>query len=184
MSDLFDGLIGPLLAVEGGYVSNPADPGGETNFGITAIEAKANGYAGALKAMSRDQAVAIYRARYWIGPRLHQVAPLSAAVAGKLFDMGVNMGPPTGIQLLQRALNVLNRGGKDYPDIMANGVIAAPTLDAFGRFLALRGKTGEQVLLKALNGLQVARYVAIAEARPASEAFEFGWLANRIAAVV
>ena len=36
------------------------------------------------------------------------------------------------------------------------------------------------VLLKAMEALQGERYIALAESRPANEAFLYGWLANRI----
>ena len=35
-------------------------------------------------------------------------------------------------------------------------------------------------LLKALEALQGERYLALAEQRPANEAFLYGWLANRL----
>ena len=47
-------------------------------------------------------------------------------------------------------------------------------------FRALRGKAGEAVLLKAIEAMQGERYIALAENRPANEAFLYGWLANRI----
>ncbi len=36
------------------------------------------------------------------------------------------------------------------------------------------------MLLKAIEALQGERYVALAERRPANEAFLYGWLANRL----
>jgi len=36
------------------------------------------------------------------------------------------------------------------------------------------------VLLKAVEALQGAHYVRLAETRPSQEAFLYGWLANRI----
>jgi hypothetical protein len=39
---------------------------------------------------------------------------------------------------------------------------------------------GEAVLVKACDALQGARYLDLAEQRPANEAFLYGWLANRI----
>jgi lysozyme family protein len=48
-----------------------------------------------MAAMTRDQASAIYRAKYWAKPGLYLVAPLSAKVAAELFDTGVNMGTGT-----------------------------------------------------------------------------------------
>ena len=178
--DAFDALIGPLLAREGGYVNDARDAGGETRWGVTVAVARASGYAGPMKAMTREQAGEVYRSRYWTGPRLDKIAAVSGAVAGKLFDLGVNMGPAVGVRFLQRALNVLNRGTRDFPDIAVDGTVGPALLGALQTFLRLRGGEGETVLLKALNCLQGARYVELAEARPANETFAFGWLANRI----
>jgi hypothetical protein len=50
MSDLFDQLDAPTAAAEAGYVNNPADPGGETIWGITKAVARENGYAGPMVA--------------------------------------------------------------------------------------------------------------------------------------
>ena len=180
MTDAFDGLVGPLLAVEGGYVFDPHDAGGETNWGVTVAVARANGYFGQMKDMTREQAAGIYRAKFWQAPNLDKVAALSVRIAAELFDTGVNMGDATAGTFLQRALNVLNREGKDYPDLKADGSIGTGTLAALAAFLRLRGQPGEAVLLKALNCLQGARYVELAESRTADEEFEFGWLANRI----
>ena len=41
-------------------------------------------------------------------------------------------------------------------------------------------RSGEAVLLRALEALQGERYLRLAERRPANEAFLYGWLANRI----
>ena len=180
MSDAFDGLIGPLLAVEGGYTNDPSDAGGETNWGVTAAVARANGYLGAMRDLTRLGAAAIYRSKYWAGPHLDQVAALSLRIAAELFDTGVNMGEVTAGRFLQRALNVLNREGKDYPDLGVDGSIGPGTLSALVAFLKLRGQPGEVVMLRALNCLQGARYVELAEGRAADEEFEFGWLANRV----
>ena len=48
------------------------------------------------------------------------------------------------------------------------------TIDALRRLLAVRGAAGETVLLRALNSLQGARYIEIAEGRQANEGFVFG----------
>ncbi len=37
------------------------------------------------------------------------------------------------------------------------------------------------LLRRALNALQGARYIEIAEQRPAQQAFVFGWLSERVA---
>lgn len=180
MSDTFDRLIDPLLEREGGYVNDPRDPGGETNWGVTKAVARENGYSGPMRAMTRDQAKAIYRAKYWAKPGLYLIAPLSERIAEELFDTGVNMGTGTAGLFLQRALNALNRAGADYADIVEDGAVGPATARALGAFLRRRGKSGESVMLRALNCLQGARYIDIAAAREASEAFLFGWLQHRV----
>ena len=90
------------------------------------------------------------------------------------------MGTGTATGFLQRALNALNREGKDYPDLTVDRQIGAATIAALDAFLAKRGKAAESVLLKAVEALQGAHYLHIAEARPSQEAFVYGWLANRI----
>jgi lysozyme family protein len=175
-----DSMIDALLEREGGYVNNADDSGGPTCFGITESVARANGYAGPMRQMPRDEAAAIYRRLYWLRPRLEEVAKRSTRLAGELFDTGVNMGPAVAVTFLQRALTALNRNGKDYPDLVPDGRIGAVTLAALDAFLKLRNGSGETVLLRALEALQGERYLRLAERRPANEAFLYGWLANRI----
>jgi lysozyme family protein len=176
-----DRLIDGLIEREGGYVANPADKGGPTCFGISEAVARANGYRGPMRQLPRDEAAAIYKRLYWLRPRFDEIARRSPRIAAELFDTGANMGPAVAVTFLQRALTALNRGGKDYPDLVPDGRIGERTLAALDSFLNLRGKTsGETVLLRALEALQGERYLRLAERRPANEAFLYGWLANRI----
>ena len=174
-------LIDALIDREGGYVNHPADRGGPTCFGITEAVARAHGYAGGMRNLPRSEAAGIYRRLYWLRPGFDAVAERSAAVAGELFDTGVNMGPAVAATFLQRALTALNRNGSDYRDLAPDGRIGKGTLAALDAFIAVRGKVGGQtVLLRALEALQGERYLRLAERRPANEAFLYGWLANRI----
>jgi lysozyme family protein len=173
-------LIDTVIAREGGYVDHPADRGGPTRWGITEAVARANGFDGDMRAFGRDAAAALYRRRYWEEPGLAALAEIAPRVAAELFDAGVNMGPATGIAFLQRALNALNRGARDYPDLAVDGRIGGATCRATAAFLRHRAPHGEAVLLKAIEALRGERYVALAERRPANEAFLYGWLANRI----
>ena len=173
-------LIDEVIAREGGYSNHHADRGGATNFGITQAVARSQGYSGDMRALPRSLAVAIYRRLYWEKPGYAFVGEIAPLVAEELFDTAVNMGPGTASGFLQRALNALNRNQLDYPDLKLDSVVGAKTLAALGAFLRLHGKAGERVLLKALEALQGERYLALAESRPANEAFLYGWLANRI----
>lgn len=175
-----EAMLDTLIGKEGAYSNHPSDTGGETMWGITVAVARANGYPGPMRAMTRDQAKAIYRAKYWSAPGYETVALQSSAVAEELFDTGVNMGPGVGSTFLQRLLNALNRQGKDYPDIRVDGDVGPGTLTALKSFLKARGKEGELVLVRGLNALQGARYVALAEGRTANEDFLYGWLTHRV----
>lgn len=175
-----DQLIDELIAREGGYVNNPADRGGPTNFGITESVARSTGYAGDMRAFQRSTAVAIYRARYWERPGFGEVAKRAPRVAAELFDTAVNMGVERAGLFLQRALTALNRNGKDYADIQPDGQIGGVTIAALVAYMNARGALAEVVLLKALDCLQGERYIHLAEANLSQEAFLFGWLANRI----
>jgi len=174
-------LINELIEREGGFVHHSADRGGPTRFGITEAVARAHGYAGAMAELPHDEAAAIYRRLYWLRPRFDQVAERTPRVAAELFDTGANMGPAVAATFLQRALTALNRGGKDYPDLVPDGRVGPTTIAALDAFLEARGRRGgETVLLRALEALQGERYLRLAEKRPANEAFLYGWLANRI----
>jgi lysozyme family protein len=175
-----DGLIDEVIDREGGYTDHPADRGGPTRYGITEAVARADGYGGSMRQLPRQRAAVIYRRRYWTAPRLDAIAERTPALAAELFDTGVNMGPATAIGFLQRALNALNRGARDYPDVPLDGLVGPRTLAALDGFLAGRGTAGEGVLVRAVEALQGERYLALAEARPANEAFLYGWLANRV----
>lgn len=175
-----DHLIEELICREGGYSNHAADRGGATCWGVTEAVARAHGYAGDMRRLPRAEAAAIYRRTYWLRPGFDRVAMRAPSVAAELFDTGVNMGAETAVGFLQRALNALNRGARDYPDIAASHRVDAATEKALDGFMRSRGAVGETVLLKAIEALQGERYLRLAETRPANETFLYGWLANRL----
>ena len=168
------------LGVEGDFSNDPADSGGATRWGITEAVARRWGYTGPMAELPATLAQSIAKREYWDRLRLGDIYALSPRLARELFDIGFNMGQSRAGEFLQRALNALNRQAKDYPDVKADGDIGAATLGALTAFLRLRGKDGETVLLRALNCLQGAFYITLAEARQKDERFVFGWLMQRI----
>lgn len=174
---VIDGVIGR----EGRYSNNAADAGGETMWGITIGTARRNGYTGPMRSMPRETAVAIYRAEFVVGPGYAAIMPISAAIAEKLVDIGVNCGPAVGSMALQRILSALNNGGKDYPDLQLDGNAGERSRSALTIFLKKRGKEGEARLLNALRFVQGERYLDITEKRPANEEFFYGWLGRAAA---
>lgn len=180
MTRPFDIAYAHVLEVEGGYSDHASDRGGATRFGVTEVVARAHGYRGPMAELPLDKAREIYKASYWDILRLDDIAVLSYPVAAEVFDTGVNMGIARAGKFLQRALNALNRGATIYSDLVVDGVVGPVTVGAFRAYLDRRGKQGEMVLLRALNGLQVCAYVELAEGDPRQEDFVFGWLKNRV----
>lgn len=114
----FAACVAEVLRHEGGYVDHPADPGGATNLGITlrTLAAWRGGEVSKadVRALTRAEAAAIYRARYWTPLRCDELPP---GVDLMVFDFGVNAGPARSARTLQNALRV-----------PADGIIGPQTL--------------------------------------------------------
>lgn len=175
-----ESIITGILKREGGYVNHSKDLGGPTNFGITQRTARVYSFKGDMRDLDENLARRIYYNMYYVAPGFDDVAVFSRQIAAELMDTGVNMGVAVAVTFLQRTLNVLNRSERDYPDLEPDGLVGPQTLGALKEFLDLRGKAGEVVMLRALNCLQGARYIEIAEHRMDNEAFVFGWLQHRV----
>lgn len=178
--DAFTAALEQSLGIEGDFSDDPADSGGATRFGITEAVARRHGYQGPMRSLPPATAKDIYRADYWDAQNLDTVAINSRRIAWELFDTGVNMGTGQAGEFLQMSLNAFNRQATDYPDVEVDGEIGPQTLDALDAFLRLRGHDGETVLLRALNALQGAGYIELAERREKDERFVFGWFLQRI----
>lgn len=177
----FDVSFEHVVGIEGGYSNNARDSGGATRFGITEATARAMGYRGDMRDLPLPFAKTVYRLRYWNPLMLDAIDDLCPVIAIELFDTGVNMGQGIAAGFLQTALNAFNRMGTQYPDVIVDGSIGPMTVEALRRFLALRGTEGIEVMLKALNCLQGARYIELAHTREKDEEFVYGWIRNRIA---
>lgn len=183
-SETWSVALRELKQIEGGYSNNPADSGGETNFGVTLAVARAYGYTGAMKDMPRQVAERIYRERYWDALRLDDVAAHSTLLARRLFDIAVNCGQPVAGKWLQRSLNALNNRQGLYRDIATDGAVGRMTIAALGEYARARGARGLVVLWWMLTSLQGEHYLSLAEAREKDEEFLYGWFANRIVSEV
>lgn len=129
----FDQAFERLIAHEGGYVNHPDDPGGETNWGITARTARANGYTGSMRELTRRQAREIYRVAYWGRARADDYDP---AIGFQLFDAAVNHGIGNAIRFLQRAVGVADDGIVGPQTVAA--INSMQTTDVLARFNAER----------------------------------------------
>lgn len=172
----FEAAAQYVFGHEGGHVNHKQDRGGETQYGITERLARKHGWTGAMRDLPKDLAARICKLEFWDVNRLDGVAAVDLYVAIEVFEAGVNMGAKRPAQFLQRALNVANRRGKDYVDIVVDGDIGPATIAALKAHIAKRGRRN---LLRMLNALQGAKYIAIAENNQSQEAFVNGWF-NRV----
>lgn len=177
---VFDHFFEKIIAVEGGYVDNSFDSGGKTKYGVTESVARDYGYQGDMRNFTIDAAKDIYKKLYWDRLRLDDVAQVDEAIALKLADIAINMGPVQAGKFLQRALNLFNRRGEKYPDVAVDGIVGKASLAALVSFIKGRGEQGRVVLYRVLNCMQGACYISLAENRVKDEEFIYGWILNRV----
>ncbi len=124
-----ESIASDIVRREGGYVNDPDDPGGATNFGVTihtmrrlGLDLNADGKVDAtdVKALSRDQAVKIYVRHYFDAPK---ISLLPAILHATIFDMQVNAGV-NAVRILQRMLAAFGKA------VTADGVIGPLTVKA------------------------------------------------------
>jgi len=173
-------ILSDLIAVEGGYVHDAADHGGETRWGITVATARAHGYTGPMATLPEATARAIYRTQYVEAPRFGEVVAIDPEIGATLVDIGVNMGPAVAARFLQRWLNAFNDTGTRYAELVVDGQAGNKTLDALRTFLRWRGPMGAAALLKGIHSSQGTRYLDITEGNRSQRRFVFGWITNRV----
>lgn len=104
MKDNFQSSLASVLISEGGYVNNPRDPGGATNYGITQHEydhwrAEQGLQLRPVKFINTYEISTIYRTDYW-GPA--HCDELPSGLDYCIFDFGVNASPGRAIRFLQQ----------------------------------------------------------------------------------
>jgi len=159
-------LARDIVAREGGYVNDPDDPGGETNFGVTigtmrrlGIDLNRDGKVDGrdVRALTPARAAEIYVQHYFHAPRIAQLPP---ALHASVFDMYVNAGSGA-IRILQRLLTEM--GFPCAPD----GVLGPATL----RAAELAQRAAPAHLANAYGIARRNYYYALGDARPASRKY-------------
>ncbi|MEM1374286.1 MAG: holin-associated N-acetylmuramidase [Pseudomonadota bacterium] len=121
-----------IVAREGGYVNDPDDPGGATNFGVTIHTMRRLGLdldgdgavtSADVRRLSRAQAVDIFLKHYFEDPR---IGDLPSMLQASVFDMQVNAGS-NAIKILQRLLVKMGF------DVTVDGSLGPQTLAAAAR---------------------------------------------------
>ena|ERR1700733_9965237 len=144
--------VAKTLVNEGGYVNNPADRGGATNYGITQADMPGVD----MRTITADQATAYYAAHYW-KPLYSQIN--NQDLADKLFDMGVLFGVGTAVKILQASM-------ESQIHIVSDGIFGQETLQDVNQYATLdQYKT---VLLQ--------HAVNIVNNNPSQGVFANGWI--------
>ena len=148
----FNKIVEVVLKHEGGYVNDPNDLGGETNFGITKrfypdVD---------IKNLTKEQAKKIYNQDYWRPAKCDEVPNHLKHI---YFDMCVNFGRSGAVKVLQRTANAKNR---DKIDV--DGGIGPATLKAV-----------QNLELERVRAFRVKYYADLVTKKPDLEKFYFGW---------
>lgn len=156
-SSKFEKAIEKVFEHEGGYVNDPKDAGGETKYGISKkAYPKVD-----IKNLTKDSAKYLYYIDYWKPQSYSQIH--SDEVAGKVFDLAVNIGTKRANELLQRALRAVGNPVKE------DGIIGSITLTAVNN-------SNEAALLAALRSEAAGYYRNIVTKNANQQKFINGWL--------
>jgi lysozyme family protein len=116
----FQACLDVVLLSEGGFVDNPKDPGGATNYGITRATLQAwRRHAVSVDdvaTLSESEAASIYHADFWLPICGDQ---LPGPVALIMFDGAVNCGTNRAAHWLQAAVGA-GQDGEIGPDTLAH----------------------------------------------------------------
>ena len=155
-----------IIRREGGFVNDPDDPGGPTQFGVTLRTMRALGLdldrdgdidLADVQRVSRAQAIEIFVAEYFSRPRIDM---LPAALHPSVFDMYVNAGS-NAIRILQRLLREMGH------DLVVDGAIGPRTARAAHQALA----DAPDHLVDAYGIARREYYYRIGDLRPQSRKF-------------
>jgi lysozyme family protein len=155
-------LAEEIVRREGGFVNDPDDPGGATNFGVTIhtlrrLRPGEKVGVDEVRRLTREEAIEIYLEHYFKGPR---IAELPEPLWPTVFDMQVNAGA-NAVRILQRLLRDMGL------EVAVDGLIGPQTIGAAHQAM-------EMAPAHLVDAYGIARrdyYYALADRRPASRKF-------------
>lgn len=159
-------LAREIVAREGGFVNDPNDPGGATNFGVTihtmrrlGLDLTGDGQVSEadVRALTREQAVEIFLDHYHRRPG---IGALPEVLQPSVFDMYVNAGA-NAVRILQRLLVDMGY------DLDVDGVIGPQTI----RAAAAAARAAPDHIADAYGIARRDYYYALADRRPMSRRY-------------
>lgn len=160
----FELAIVTILQHEGGFINNPNDKGGATNFGISQryLSHLLNREVTTeeIKTLSKEKAMQIYKKHWW--DQYSYGAIMSQAIATKVFDLAINIGPYYAHRLLQHAC--WKTQGRKLPELIDDGIIGPITINVVNNI-------NPESLLSAIKSEATEFYRSLHK-----PAFEKGWI--------
>lgn len=161
-----ESIAAEIVRREGGFVDDPDDPGGATNYGVTihtmrrlGLDLNGDGTVNTddVRDLTRDDAVRIFIRHYFDSPKINLLPePLQSSV----FDMQVNAGN-NAVKILQRLLDSFGL------DLTADGAIGPVTAAAAKNAL----ERAPDHLVDAYGIERRNYYYRLADQRPASRKY-------------
>jgi len=158
-----------VLSHEGGLSDDSDDPGGITNFGITAqflidnkMFLKKYDAITYIEKMNDNTAKSIYKTYFWDRYHYNLIEPLQ--IATKIFDMCVNMGNVEAHKIVQRSINKMS-----HDQLLVDGIIGSKTITAINAL-------PDTYLHEELREESKKFYTNLAEENPKLAKFLTGWL--------
>ncbi|WP_372069752.1 glycosyl hydrolase 108 family protein (plasmid) [Tistrella mobilis] len=175
IDDVAAAAIETVLAHEGGYIDDPDDPGGATNWGVSLRYLRAIGDltladvdgdgdvdVDDIRQMTRAQAAAIYHREWWVR---YGYGQLPVPVSAKVMDLAVNMGASQAHRIAQRALRAVDA----RQAVVDDGIIGPLTRRAI-----LSVDSGR--LVTAIRSEAAGFYRGLVVAQPVRQKWLRGWL--------
>jgi lysozyme family protein len=177
----FEPAYEKTMGHEGGYSNDPEDKGGETYKGISRVKNPTSRVWTVIDAMKssgmnldnlndnenmQSMVRAFYKHKYWDSFNGDEFD--SQKIAEEMFDSGVNCGTGSVNRWLQQSLNLLNRDGDLFAELVVDGGIGKVTLSALDRLTYTRDRMN---VFKLLNAFQIGHYIKHNQDR-----FIRGWL--------
>lgn len=170
-----------IVRREGGWVDDPADAGGATNYGVSLRYARGIGLdldgdgdtdADDIRRVTPEKAVELYLDDFFYGPKIDR---FPTAIQPVLFDMAVNAGGGGAIRILQELLGAVHDAVPNLvPDCgRPDGVAGRKT---FAAFRSAWENLGPNTVINAYVDERKAFYRDLARRRPSQRRFLDGWL--------
>ncbi len=155
-----------IVAREGGFVNDPDDPGGATNFGVTihtlrrlGLDLTGDGEVNVedVRRLTKAQAIDIFIRHYFERPLIGRLPTL---LQPSVFDMYVNAGG-NAVRILQQLLREMGF------DVAVDGVLGPQSIAAVGKAMTKAPK----LFVDAYGIARRNYYFRLADRRPASRKY-------------